>query len=206
MKMKSKCIIIVFVQIAVFSFAKAQPSRFNFEKLQTNSSCMEELMQNVIVVCNEFMPNAKCHYMTLSISGSDTLLEIHSYDDSGIYSRLSDNNILGSIRKQTDEFYIDGSLHYLFYPTHHHFKKKYNKKQLYGIHQSLSFNDCYLLWKFKKSKWGIELIPSDNISIFKYWYNMDLNPNCFCDYKNLIIEITEDTPEELDNTTPSSNK
>ena len=204
-RMKRKFIIILCSLIVVSSHTKAQSCKFRFRQLQTDNICMKQLMHNIIVACDVLLPNAKCHYLTININRTDTLLEIHSYDNSGIYTQLSTDNILGVIQEQGVEFYIDVSLYYLFYPTNQYLKKKYNKEQLFMIHQSIAFNDCYLFWQFQKTKWGLKLTSSCITSLYEYWYNMDLNHGCFFDYKNLTIEIIDEVPIEWDDTIPSSN-
>lgn len=170
---------------------------FKFKQIKTDNVCLVQLMENItkVVSNSHWWRNAQYHHLSIEVHGADTLLVIHSNDLYGFYSTISKNNFFGVYIMSGHEFYIDSSLANLFYYTGKSFKKKYNPK--YGEGFDIIVHDGYD-WLFKKTFCGIDLCGTwtmENLEHYKIWYNLELDPNCFCDYKNMSIDFVEDEPD-----------
>lgn len=171
---------------------------FKLMQVHTDDVCLMQLMENItkVIQYSQWPRDARCHYLSTTKRGADTILEIHSYDSGGIYHTLLEQELFGVCLLFDHEFYIGTSLAKLFYATNHTFKKRYDRE----IEEKnvLSFNDCYYHWLFKKNFCGIDLYESWTMEDFKDWYNLELDSNCFCNYKKMSIELIEEEPEDID--------
>jgi hypothetical protein len=171
---------------------------FELRHVHTDDTCLVQLMENITKVIHDsqWPRDARCHYLSMTKIGSDTMLEVHSYDSHGIYKTLSKQVLFGVCLLFDHEFYIDTSLACLFYVTGHAFEKRYNRKTV--EENKISFNDCYYHWLFKKDFCGIDLYESWIMEDFKGWYALELDPDCFCNYKKMSIEMIEEESEDVD--------
>ncbi len=191
----SSMIILAVLFMAHFScFAQT----FSFKQVKTDDICLNQLMANITSVIHDgqWCCDAQCHVLSIKKFGTDTMLEIHSFDTYGIYNTLLNQELFGVCLLFNHEFYVDTSFAKSFYITDNTFKKKYNRKIV--EEQSLSINDCYHYWLFKKNFCGIDLYKSWIMEDFKGWYNLELNPKCFCNYKKMSVELIEEEPEDID--------
>jgi hypothetical protein len=171
---------------------------FKFRQVHADDTCLVQLMENIAKVIHNsnHFHDAKCHFLSIKVEGVDSMLEIHSFDYPGIYNTLSKRELYGVCIIFDHEFYIDTSLAALFYYSGDSFKKKYKRKLVDA--NRFTINDCYYYWLFKKEICGIDLCGFSYIGNFKDWYNLDLDSDCFCDYKKLTIDIIEEEPEILE--------
>lgn len=171
---------------------------YKFKQVQPDNVCLELLMENIakVIQNSNHFPDAKCHFLSIKVEGLDSMFEIHSFDYPGIYSTLSKRELYGVCIILDHEFYIDTSLAAWFYYSGNSFKKRYRHKLVEA--NKFTINDCYCYWLFKKEICGIDLCGFSYIGNFKDWYNLDLDSDCFCDYKKLTIDIIEEEPEILE--------
>jgi len=150
-------------------------------------------MENIAKVINNshWQRDARCHFLSTKSIGKDTLIEIHSYATSGIYETLSQKRLFGVCVIFDHEFYIDTSMANLFYYTKQSYTKKFNRE--FKGANLVSFDDCYYFWLFKKDFCGISLEDFWVVDDFNDWYSLELNPECFCDYKRMFIEIIDES-------------
>ena len=197
-----KCHRILMMTLFCLCYLSGFSQVFKFRQVHTDDVCLMQLMENITKVIHgsQWNRDARCHYLLISKIGSDTVLEIHSYDAPGIYKTLSEQELFGVLSLLDHEFYIDTSFAKFFSATTHTFKKRYNRKMM--EEDKLSLNDCYCHWLFKKNFCGIDLYESWTMQDFKDWYNLELDSNCFCDYKNMSIELIEEELEDIDTTRP----
>lgn len=193
-----KCYRILLMTLFCIGCLSGFAQTFEFRQVHPENACMVQLMGNIanVIQNSDLHIDAKCHYLSIKIVGSDSLLEIHSFDYFGIYNTLSKQELYGVCIICNNEFYIDTSLAALFYYTGHSFKKRYSRKLVEA--NKFTINDCYCYWLFKKEICGIDLYDFSYIGNFKDWYNLDLDSDCFCDYKKLTIDIIEEEPEILE--------
>lgn len=195
MKKNIKTLMIILFCVGCLS---GSAQTFKFRQVHTDDVCLMQLMENVtkVIHCSHWHREAKCHYLSMKKIGSDTVLEIHSYNSHGIYHTLVEQELFGTCLLFDHEFYIDTSLARLFCATDHKFKKRYNRRIV--EENRLSFNDCYYYWLFKKDFCGIDLYESWAMEDFTGWYNLELDPDCFCDYKKMFIELIDEESEDID--------
>ena len=188
-----RVILILFLILSVY--AKSQT--FNFKQVTTKSVCLEQLMNKIVEVNNHFRDCAKHHYIVCEQSGDITQLQIESFDDEGIYPYLFSRNICGVFMVQDNKFYIDTSLKKEFDQTDIIIKNKYKRRQR-GHFNEICFNDCWMKWSFEYDECGIDLYQAFTNEIWQYWYDMELSPDCFCNYKKITIDVIDEESEELD--------
>ena len=170
---------------------------FKFKQIKTDNVCLVQLMENItkIISNSSWQRDSQHHHLSITVDGTDTLLEIHSYDFYGFYETISKNDFFGVCIILGHEFYIDSSFVNLFCYTGKSFKKRYNPKIVED--NRLNINDSYYYWLFKKTFCGIDLCGFWIMDDYKDWYNLELDPNCFCDYKNMTIDFVSE-PEDID--------
>ena len=175
---------------------------FEFRQVYTDNACMVKLMENITKVIHDspWPRDANCHYLSMTKEGADTVLEIHSYDAHGFYSTLQEQEILGVCLLLDHEFYIDTSLASWFDVTDPTFIKRYDRKRV--EENRFTINDCYYHWLFKRDFCGIALYKAWTMNDFKGWYNLELDTDCFCDYRKMSVELIEEEPEEMDMSRP----
>ena len=181
----------------IWGFLTGSAQTFKFKQVKPDNLCLELIMENItkIVDNSYWLADEYCHYLSITVLGNDTLLDIRSFDTYGIYSTLTKHKYFGVCLMYDHEFYIDSSLFKSFYFTGDSFKKRYSNKFLET--NKFTINDCYSYWIFRKEFCGIDLDRFSYIGNFKSWYDLDLNTDCFCDYKKLTIDIIEEDPEDL---------
>lgn len=196
-KMKRIYVILIMTLLTGYFTVTAQTIRF--KQIQTDNVCLMQLLENItkVVRNSNWQRDARCHYLSIKEAGIDTLLEIHSYDSPGFYHTISEHKFLGVFIMYDCEFYIDSSLVAFFYDTGKSFKKKYCHKHV--EENRLTINDCYYYWLFKKAFCGIELYKSWIMDDFKDWYNLELDSDCFCDYKKISVELIEEESDSFEN-------
>ena len=195
--MINKGIISLLIIFLLFECFSGSAQTFKYRQVQTDDVCLLQLMENItkVIYNSNLRRDATCHFLSLKEMGTDTLLEIHSLDSQGIYKILLEHESLSVCIMFGHEFYIDTSIARLFYNTEVFFKKKYSRKIMKTI--GLTFNDSYYYWLFKKVFCGIDLDGFWCVEDFKDWYSLELNTDCFCDYKKMSIELIEEDSEEI---------
>ncbi len=188
--MNRSVLVLILTMICWCSSAKS----FYFKEVQTVDSCFNQLLSNIEQICAKFVCDTKYHYVSTKIVGSDTIIEVHSYDFPGMYDCILHCNVLGVCKMSNSSFFIDQSLSTLFQESGRIIREKFSKKQIKAINQ-FSFNDCYIYWVFKNNECGIDLDSPWNSEIYKTWYDLELNTDCFCNYKKLSIDIIEEQAE-----------
>lgn len=188
----TKNIMFTFFITIMWCFSTA--NTFVFKEVQTENLCVEQLLCNVEKVSGIYMSDVKYHYVSLKIEGTDTLFEIHSHDLTGSFDYLSKKTILGICQISDGKFFIDQSLSSFFRETGRNIKIKYGHKLMQVIHQ-ISCNDAYIYWLFKKKELGIELYRPWNKDVFQYWYDLELDTNCFETHRYSIDFIEEETED-----------
>lgn len=190
MNLNRSVLVLILTMICWCSSAKS----FYFKEVQTVDSCFNQLLSNIEQICAKFVCDTKYHYVSTKIVGSDTIIEVHSYDFPGMYDCILHCNVLGVCKMSNSSFFIDQSLSTLFQESGRIIREKFSKKQIKAINQ-FSFNDCYIYWVFKNNECGIDLDSPWNSEIYKTWYDLELNTDCFCNYKKLSIDIIEEQAE-----------
>ena len=87
-----KCHRILMMTLFCLCYLSGFSQVFKFRQVHTDDVCLMQLMENITKVIHgsQWNCDARCHYLLISKIGSDTVLEIHSYDAPGIYKTLSD--------------------------------------------------------------------------------------------------------------------
>lgn len=194
MEKMTKGIIFTFIITITWCFSTA--ATFAFKEVHAENLCIEQLLCNVEKVSDIYMSDVKYHYVSLKIEGTDTLFEIHSHDFTGFFDHISKKNIIGICQISDGKFFIDQSLSSFFRETGKIIKIKYSHKLMQVIHQ-ISFNDVYIYWLFKKKEIGIDLYRPWNMDVFQYWYDLELDINCFETHR-YSIDLIEEEAEEFE--------
>ena len=161
-----------------------------FESILPTESCTAFLLQNILKVIDktdETTCNIKYHYVRLKIVGDDTLYEIFSYDQAGMRDFIINQDIFGLYPSDDCLFFIDVSLSDMFCMSGKYLRVKIPK----STGQDFSFNDCYIYWKFEKINNAFALAYYWNEAIYRCWYDLIPNDDCFYNYKDITIEYIE---------------
>lgn len=194
---------LIFTFLFSVTFLWSYPKTFVFDQVQPKDTCVELLLQNVANVANAVSPfrgEVKFHYITLKFSGSDSLYEIQSYDYSGILTYIYNQNIVGVYIFEDHKFFLDVSLSSLFEVQGKKTRIRYGSFYLNNLNNmnNISFNDCYIYWLFDKNNGYFDFLYRWDEKVFRAWYDLNLNKNCFCNYKNLTIDYIEQESEDDD--------
>ena len=187
--MKKFILTLLFFTIVPLSYSKT----IAFELVQPKETCTVLLLQNVSKVIEQvdktICKDAKYHYVRLEIIANDTLCKIQSYDQEGLRDFILNQDIFGVFKVEDCCFFVDVSMSNMFRSTGEKIRFKTFKKPRQDLY--ISFNDCYMYWKFEKINGAFALANYWSEEVFRFWYDLVPNDDCFFNYKDITIEIID---------------